>query len=138
MVLLLALVSAARKQANLAPTGAPLAKWSATNSVPTTNEITFAEFLNEVAEANLDYAAQRYNVSIAEAAVAAAKEFQNPTLQLNGGRDVTHGGDQRLPSTYGASLTQTIELGGKRKYRIRGARQSYAAATAAYDGFLRN
>ena len=99
MALLLALVSAARAQTNPAvPTGAPLAKWTVTNSVPTTNEITFAEFLNEVAEANLDYAAQRYNVSIAEAAVAAAKEFQNPTLQLNGGRDVTHGGDQRLPT----------------------------------------
>ena len=59
MALLLALVSAARAQTNPAvPTGAPLAKWTVTNSVPTTNEITFAEFLNEVAEANLPYAAE--------------------------------------------------------------------------------
>jgi cobalt-zinc-cadmium efflux system outer membrane protein len=108
------------------------------NSVTVTNEITFAEFLNQVVAANLDYAAQRYNVSIAEAAVAAAKEFQNPTLQLNGGRDVTHSGSQRMPDTYGASLTQTIELGGKRKYRTLGARQNYAAASATLDDFLRN
>lgn len=103
-----------------------------------TNEITFSDFLNEVASANLDYAAQRYNVSIAEAALAAAKSFQNPTIQLSGGRDVTHNGSERMPSTYGASLTQTIELGGKRKYRIAGARQNYAAAAATLDDFLRN
>ena len=103
-----------------------------------TNEITFSEFLSEVATANLDYAAQRYNVSIAQAAIAAAKEFENPALQLNGGRDVTHSGSQRMPSTYGASLTQTIELGGKRKYRVLGARQNYAAASATLDDFLRN
>jgi cobalt-zinc-cadmium efflux system outer membrane protein len=111
---------------------------SAATAFPGTNEITFSEFLNQVARANLDYAAQRYNVSIAQAAVAAAREFQNPTLQLNGGRDVTHSGSQQMPATYGASLTQTIELGGKRKYRIRGARQNYAAAAATLDDFLRN
>jgi cobalt-zinc-cadmium efflux system outer membrane protein len=109
-----------------------------TNSVPTTNEITFDQFLNEVVAANLDYAAQRYNVSIAQAAIAAAKEFQNPTLQLSGAGDVTHSGSQRMPSTAGASLTQTIELGGKRKYRILGAKQNYAAAAATLEEFLRN
>ncbi len=103
-----------------------------------TNEITFGEFLSEVAAANLDYTAQRYNVSIAQAAMAAAREFPNPTVQLAGGRDVTHSGEQRLPTTYGASLTQTIELGGKRKYRIRNARENYAATAATLEGFLRN
>src|SRR5947207_11829343 len=84
--------------------GTPPATWAVTNSVPATNEISFADFLNELVAANLDYAAQRYNVSIAQAAVAAAKEFQNPTLQLNGGRDVTHSGRERMPDTAGASL----------------------------------
>jgi cobalt-zinc-cadmium efflux system outer membrane protein len=109
-----------------------------TNSLPATNEITFSEFLAEVAQANLEYAAQRYNVSIAEAAIAAAKQLQNPTLQLNGARDVTHSGSQQLPSTAGAGLTQTIELGGKRKYRILAARHNYAAASATLDAFLYN
>jgi cobalt-zinc-cadmium efflux system outer membrane protein len=112
--------------------------WIVTNAIPATNAITFTEFLNEVARANLDYAAQRYNVSIAQAAIAAAKEFPNPTLQLTGARDVTHGGSQRMPSTYGASMTQTIELGGKRKYRILGARQNHSAAAATLESFLRN
>src|ERR1017187_1368592 len=61
---------------------APLSAWVVTNSLPATNEITFKQFLNEVAEANLDYAAQRYNVDIAKAAVAIAREFQNPALNL--------------------------------------------------------
>jgi cobalt-zinc-cadmium efflux system outer membrane protein len=119
-------------------TGAPVATWTVTNSLAATNAITFPEFLNEVVRANLDYAAQRYNVSIALAAVAAAKEFPNPIAQLNGERDVTHGGSQRMPTTYGASLTQTIELGGKRKYRILGARQNHSAAAATLESFLRN
>jgi len=132
-------VSTSRAQTNAASGGFHQERsWIVTNSVPTTNEITFEEFLNEVANANLDYAAQRYNVSIAQAGIAAAKEFQNPTLQLSGGGDVTHSGSQRMPSTAGASLTQTIELGGKRKYRILGARQNYAAAAATLDEFLRN
>src|SRR5262249_5454379 len=100
--------------------------------------ITFNQFLEEVVVNNLEYAAQRYNVSIAEAAVAAAGIFQNPTLQANGTRDVSHGGTGRLPDIVNASLTQTFELGGKRKYRILGARQAYAAATATVDDFLRN
>jgi cobalt-zinc-cadmium efflux system outer membrane protein len=139
IALLLIFISTVRAQTNSAPlVDDVLVKETIAHAAPGTNEITFSEFLNEVAAANLDYAAQRYNVSIAEATVAAAKEFQNPTLQFNGGRDVTHGGNERMPSTYGASLTQTIETGGKRKYRILGARQSFAAATATLDGFLRN
>jgi cobalt-zinc-cadmium efflux system outer membrane protein len=137
--LLLIGASAGRAQTN--SPARPAEAWpnrALTNSVPGTNEITFGQFLNEVVRANLDYAAQRYNLSIAQAAIAAAREFQNPMLDLSGGRDVTHNGSERMPSTYGASLTQTIELGGKRKYRILGARQNYAAATATLDDFLRN
>ena len=111
---------------------------AASLALVSTNEITLDQFLSEVAAANLDYAAQRYNVSIAEAAIAAAREFPNPTLQLNGGRDVTHSGDQEMPATVGAALVQTFEVGGKRKYRIRGARQAYAAAAATLQEFLRN
>ena len=110
----------------------------ALNSVERTNEITFSEFLATVVSDNLDYTAQRYNVSIAEAAITAAKLFQNPTLQLNGARDITHSGNQRMPDVAGASLTQTIETGGKRKYRIQGARQNRAAAAATLDAFLLN
>lgn len=114
------------------------AKGSADKLFVNTNRISFSQFLTEVAAANLDYAAQKYNVPIAQAAVAAAKEFQNPTLALSGGRDVTHSGADRLSDTTGLSLTQTIETGGKRKYRILEARQLHAAASATLEDFLRN
>ena len=41
-----------------------------------------------------------------------------------------------MPDFYNVSLTQTFEIGGKRKYRILGARQT-AAATAAMQRLVR-
>ena len=133
--IVLLLVAVARGETIPAASGA---SWAVTNRGAVTNEISLDQFLNEVAAANLDYAAQRYNVSIARATIAAAREFANPTLQLNGGRDVTHSGQEEMPATVGASLVQTIEPGGKRKYRIRGARESYAATASTLEDFLRN
>ncbi len=129
--------------------GAALSTWVVTPSSPATNEITFREFLNEVAQANLDYAAQRYNVDIAKAAVAIAKEFPNPTLGLTGSRDIRNlnrnlpnaSGNlvsQRMPEPVGVGLTQTIEYPGKRKWRIRTADQTYRAAAASLEDFARN
>lgn len=128
---------------------APLASWIVTNSVPSTNEISFKEFLNEVAQANLDYAAQRYNVSIAKAAVAISKEFPNPVLSLNGSKDVRNWNrnlpnqngqlvSQRMPEPVGVGVVQTIEYPGKRKWRIRTANSNYRAAAATVEDFARN
>lgn len=118
--------------------GAPSSTWTVTNSVPSTNDITFAEFLNEVAQANLDYAAQRYNVDIAKAAVAIAKEFPNPTLNLSGARDLRFHGDQTQPEARSVGIDQTIEYFGKRKWRVRAADHAYHAAAATLEDFLRN
>jgi len=123
--------------------------WIVTNSIPATNEITFKQFLNEVAEANLDYAAQRYNVDIAKAAVAIAKEFPNPTLSLGGSRDLRFHGEyvadasghlvnQTEPEARGVGIDQTIEYFGKRKWRIRTADQAYRSTAASVEDFLRN
>ena len=123
---------------------APLKTWSVTNSIPATNEITLAEFLNEVAAANLDYAAQRYNVDIAKAAVAVAREFQNPALNVGYNTELRYrnryenGVDQSEPDSYTIGLSQTIPLGGKRRWGIRAATQNYQAAAATLDDFLRN
>lgn len=102
-----------------------------------TNGITFQDFLAEVVSANLDYAARRYEMTVAQAAVAAARVFPNPKLSGQGMRDFTSGTAQRMPGTYGAGLEQTFELGGKRKYRVLAARQGQAATAASIDDFLR-
>lgn len=103
-----------------------------------TNKLSFTAFLNEVVSANLNYAAQRFNVPIAQAMLDAAKVFPNPTLGLNGARDVTHGDEERMPTTSGFMFTQTIELGGKRGARIMVADLNLRAASATLDDYLRN
>jgi cobalt-zinc-cadmium efflux system outer membrane protein len=143
----LSLLSFNRVVAGTMPTndpGAPLSTWVVTNSFPATNEITFKGFLNEVAEANLDYAAQRYNVDISKAAIAIAREFPNPTLNLGDNHELrfqgkeVNGVSQGEPEAYSIGVAQTVLLGGKRKWGIRVATQNYHAAAATLDDFLRN
>lgn len=128
---------------------APLSSWGVTNSAPATNAITFDEFLNEVAAANLDYAAQRYNVDMARVAVAISKEFPNPTLNLGGSKDVRNWDrrlrdqngrlvSQTMPEPVSVGIDQTIEWFGKRKWRARVADQTYRAAAATLEDFLHN
>ncbi len=120
-----------------------------TNSVPGTNELTFERFLNQVAQANLDYAAQRYNVAIAKAAIAIAKEFPNPTLNLLGAKDMRNWNrylpdangnmvSQAMPQPLGVGIEQPIEYFGKRKWRARVADHAYRAASATLEDFARN
>jgi cobalt-zinc-cadmium efflux system outer membrane protein len=118
-------------------------------SVPATREITFEEFMAEVLAANLDYAAQRYNVDLVKADAAAAHLWPNPTLALSANRDLTFHGktapdengvpvSQTLPESRSIGLTQTLDLAGKRRWRIRTADQTYHAAVATLEDFLRN
>ena len=89
---------------------APLAAWIVTNSVPATNDLTLDQFLGEVASANLDYAAQKYNVDIAKAAVVVAREFQNPTLNLGENHELRYAGkeingvDQSEPESFSVGI----------------------------------
>src|SRR5258708_27091331 len=97
------------------------------SAAPVTVELTFREFMSEVAASNLDYAAQRYNVSIAEAQLAIAKLFlPNPTVQFGYGQDVTRGRprDQQESKVKDGGFSQTIPIGGKRGARIDAARHS--------------
>src|ERR1700680_5024242 len=81
----------------------------------TSRKITLAGFLSKVAAANLDYAAQRYNVSIAKALIAAAKVSPNPTVSAAYFGDISA---QNQPSIYTGGISQTIEMGGKRGSRV--------------------
>lgn len=100
---------------------------------PNETKITFNEFLAEVACSNLDFAAQRYNVSIAEAQLVAAKVSPNPVLQLGYGRDITH---EQQPTTYSVGITQAIETGRKRSLRTAAARRDLMAANATLEDFF--
>ena len=98
----------------------------------TPRKITLAQFLNKVAAANLDYAAQRYNVSIAKALIAAARVSPNPTVSLG-----YTSADQSQPSIWSGGVSQTIEMGGKRSRRIAVAETNYLTTAATLDDFFR-
>jgi outer membrane protein, heavy metal efflux system len=100
--------------------------------------LSFQAYLAAVAASNLDYAAARYNVPIAEAQLAAARALPNPTLTGGtSGRDVTHRGELREPAADDAGVTQTIELGGKRRRRVAVAQANLAQAAATLEDFFR-
>ena len=100
--------------------------------------IKLEDYLAKVAASNLSYAAQRYNVSIAETAIAAAKLFQNPVLQFSNAKDQTHNRSQALAGYYQTSISQTFEMGGKRTKRWLVARKNYAATASTLQSFLQN
>jgi outer membrane protein, heavy metal efflux system len=100
-----------------------------------TQQIDFKTFLLEVEQSNLDYAAQRYNIPIAEAQVTAAKVFPSPTLQGGYSTDVSH---EQQATTYSGGVTQTILLGGKIRARTAVAKSNLMVNTAQLEDFFRN
>ena len=92
-------------------------------------------FLAEVAQNNLEYAAQRYNVSIAQAEIAKAKVFPNPVLGSGYMGDVS-GND--MPSNFNLGITQTFLTAGKRRAGIEVAEGNYRVAGSTLEDFFRN
>lgn len=114
----------------------PVLSRSAVPDATRTQALSLNTFLQFVLESNLSYAAERYNVSMAEAQIAAARQIPNPSVGYGFSRDVTYPGSQRLQSNTVGNITQLFELGGKRKRRTEVATKSRAAAAADLDGFL--
>ncbi|WP_353101987.1 TolC family protein [Myroides odoratus] len=77
--------------------------------------LTYKEFLSKMVVNNLSYAAEKYNINIAEAEVQAAKAFPDPELSFGW----TDNQQKRMQMGYGfeAELSWDLELGGKRKAR---------------------
>lgn len=78
-------------------------------------QLTYANFLSRLANDNLSYAAEKYNVSIADAEVLASKMFPDPELSFGWADNQ----QKRMQMGYGfeAELSWDLELGGKRKAR---------------------
>jgi len=97
--------------------------------------IDFQSFLRMVADHNLDYAVEKFNVSIAAAEIEIAKISPDPT----GTFEWTENREERLRSGYGFSfeLGKTIELGGKRRARIDLAKSRKELAALTVTDFFR-
>jgi outer membrane protein, heavy metal efflux system len=96
--------------------------------------ITFDEFLAGVAANNLDLAAQRYNITIAQAQVVAAKVSPNPVFTTTFATDISH---RDQATTWSEGFTEEIEVAGRRKFRVTAAQKNLLAVSATVDDFFR-
>lgn len=98
--------------------------------------IDYTTYLNLIINNNLAYAAEKFNVDIAEANIKSAHSFPDPELTFEG----TDNGEQRMKMGYefAASLDWTLELGGKRKARIELAKSESEVSKSLLEDFFRN
>lgn len=103
------------------------------NSI-TKTQLTYANFLSRLANDNLSYAAEKYNVSIADAEVLASKMFPDPELSFGWADNQ----QKRMQMGYGfeAELSWDLELGGKRKARKNLAYDQKLLAELALNEFF--
>jgi outer membrane protein TolC len=99
-----------------------------------TRRLTLDQFLAGVAANNLDLAAQRYNISIAQAQVVAAKVSPNPVFGVTFLTDISH---REQATAYAEGVTEEIEVGGKRKFRVSVAQKNLLSVSATVDDFFR-
>lgn len=97
--------------------------------------LPFQVYLSSVGQRNLAYASQQFTVDLAQAAIAQARIFPDPTL----GVGYFNNGQHRLQTGYGFlfQYNQTLELGGKRRARVNLAQSQYRLAQATLLDFFR-
>jgi len=98
--------------------------------------LKFNVYMDLVGKHNLDYAAERYEVSKAEAAIEIAKVFPDPTLSFGMSQD--HNGHLTTGNGVSAGLDQSVDLFGKRRARIDLAKSEHELSKALLADFFRN
>lgn len=98
--------------------------------------LPFKEYIDLVKTHNLQYAAEKLNINISEAAIEAAKVFNDPFISA----DVTRDSENSLKTGYEftSELVKTIDLGGERKARIDLTRSEKELAIALVADYFRN
>lgn len=102
----------------------------------TRRQVSFTEYLSLVGKSNLSYAAQKFNVNIAEAGIEIAKVFPDPALSF--GAFDNQNEVLKLGYGFNASVSTDIELGGKRKARINLATSQTELSKALLNDYFRN
>ena len=99
-------------------------------------ELNLSDYLFLVGRNNLGYAAQKFNINMAEADIETAKIFPDPELDMG----VFNNQNESLKLGYGfnTTLSKTFELGGKRKARMNLAQSELELSKALLEDFFRN
>jgi cobalt-zinc-cadmium efflux system outer membrane protein len=98
--------------------------------------VKFSSYMEQVSKHNLDYAAERYEVSKAEAAIEIAKVFPDPTLSF--GMTQNREGQLTTGHDLSSELDVSVELFGKRGARIDLAKSQHELSKALLSDFFRN
>ncbi len=98
--------------------------------------LKFIGYMDRVKNHNLDYAAEQFEVSKADAAIEIAKVFPDPTLSF----DLTQNREGTVSTGHDlySELGTTIELFGKRRARIDLAKSGHELSKALLADFYRN
>ncbi|REC63631.1 TolC family protein [Chryseobacterium pennae] len=97
--------------------------------------IYFNEYLKYVKDKNLGLAAQKYNVSMAEASILTAGIFPDPQIEME---TSNNGVSKDMGYTVGGAVSWTLELGGKRKARIEMAKNEAEYSRLQLQDYVRN
>lgn len=99
-------------------------------------KIDYTDYLALVGKNNLNYAAQKFNINIANAQIETAKIFPDPQIIFG----YFDNGQRRMNMGYGfnSGLNWTLELGGKRKARINLANSQAELAHYLLQDYFRN
>lgn len=96
-------------------------------------QLNYIDFIQQVKNNNLEYAAQKYTVNLAEAEVENAKIIPDVEWNIEGNSNQKHMGNNLE-----TGLEWTIELGGKRKARIDLAKSQVDLNRYLLQDYLRN
>lgn len=97
--------------------------------------ITYKQYMHKVSTDNLEYAAEKMNVSAARADVIAAKVFDDPSLSFTYSNNEDH--TLQMGQSYELGLSQNITLG-RRGAGIKLARSQSELAEIVLDDYFRN
>jgi len=99
-------------------------------------DLGFKEYMEMVKKQNLEYAAEKLNIDISDAAIEAAKIFNDPYLSVELTEDI----ENKERTGYGLSseLVKTINLGGLRKARIDLTQSERELAMELLSDYFRN
>lgn len=98
--------------------------------------LTFDRYMDGVKSSNIAYLAERYNIQIAEAQLKASRILTDPELSIAYADNQNQ--TLEMGYSYEAELGYTLELGGKRRARIRIAKNEKEMTEWLVDNYFNN
>jgi cobalt-zinc-cadmium efflux system outer membrane protein len=103
----------------------------------TVRQLSLSGFMAEVLRTNLDIAANKFNITSAEAEIAIGRLIPDPEISAGISSKELYGPNKpESPTEYAVELNWTLELGGKRSARMEAAKSGVLKAKAEFEAFL--